>query len=67
MIDQARDELADHDLARSRCLLEPSGDPDGVARDEALARVGRRRDHLARRDPDPDLEPDAVLGSRAAR
>ena len=62
MIDQARDDLTDHDLARSGCLLESGGDPDGVARDEALPRVGRRRDHLARGDPDSDLEPDAVLG-----
>ena len=36
-------------------------DADRLAGDEALARVGRRRDDLAGLDADPDGEPDTVL------
>ena len=61
VIDESPGELADHDLVRAGSLFELRRDAYRLAGDETLARVGRRRDDLAGLDPDPDLEPDAVL------
>ena len=61
MVDQPAGELADDDLVRTGCGLELRGDAHRLSRDEALARVRRSRDDLARLDPDADLEPDTVL------
>ena len=47
--------------SESAAPLEPRGDADRLSGDEALSRIGRRRDDLSGLDPDPDLEPDPVL------
>ena len=67
VVDQPCGDLTDDDLVRGGRLLELRRDADRLSGDEALTRVGRRRDDLARLDADPDLEPDAVVRGRAAR
>ncbi len=67
VVDQATRELADDDRVRVGRCLELRRDPDGLAGDEALPRIRRRRDDLAGLDPDADLESDLVLLTRAAR
>ena len=61
MVDQARSDLTDDDLVRGGGRLELRRDADRLSGHEALACVRRRRDDLARLDPDPDLERDSVL------
>ena len=51
---------AEHDRAGRRRLLDPFGDSDRIARDEAS--VPRVADvHVAGVDPDPQVEPEAVF------
>ncbi len=47
--------LADEDLSRRRCLLEPCGDIDRVSGDEGGAFARPPHDDLARVDADPQL------------
>ena len=61
VVDQPTRELADDDLVRVGRCSSRAAIADGLAGDEALPRVGRRRDDLAGLDPDPHLEPDPVL------
>ncbi len=65
MVDEPSGELADDDLACGGEPLQLRGDTDRFAGDEALARVGRRRDDLAGLDADADLDPDAVIRHKA--
>ena len=62
--DGVADELerrrAEHDRAGRRRLLDPLGDVDGIARDEASV-PGIADVHVARVDSDAQLEPEAVL------
>ena len=61
VVDEPPGELPHHDLVRTGSLLQLRGDADRLTGHEPLAHVRWRRDDLAGLDPDPDLEPDALL------
>ena len=61
MVDEPTCELADDDRARVGRGLELRRDSHSLPRDEALARVRRRRHDLPGLHPDAELEPDPVL------
>ena len=54
--DEPSSPLTDQDLARLRCLLEPGGDVDRVARRERASLARAADDDLAGVHPDPERE-----------